>query len=644
MPSPHRSGQDRQRWRMILLLFLFHRPVWGEPALLPTAEGFWTPDAPLRIEAGALAGAGPERRAVELDDMDVTALLTVEGNVLVLRPAQPLAPGWHHLRLVEYTEDGEIIERGAWRFEVRRSRLWRERDGEWQAGLALNRALGQVPAAPRTTLEGTGRANGAVESGRWRLQGESDLIYQPRDELRSQAMSPLDASAFTASATRGPWRLAAGQQTPLVPGLIAEDGFLRRGVSLGFERPRRGTRVTAFALRSQEVVGLAAGLTPTDDDRLTGLTLTTRPLAGRREDLLVSATWLQGRDPGAVGDGVGGDPDLAARGDAYALAVDTFLWQRRLRLRGEWAGSRYDYDGAGPLTAERSRAHALWAGYTPARPLNLGQTQVNWETGVEWRRLGSFFRSLANPSAGADRAGWRAFFTATWDGFDLRLDGGRERDNVDALPALPRIAIDRWGAALAWSPVQWQPPGWLGQPRLGLDTQRSGQAVEREGGGLAVGATRRTRTTTLSAGFDYPLGRWSLTHTLAWDEDLAQGSESTSRANELSLGLQPWESVTLDLTWQRERYDGGGETTTSEVTDLALSQRLSPRLALQLGHSRERQNGPWTQSRATATQIQLQWWPRQSVTVTLEGSDNRYRAETEQRAQQIFLRLDLTWS
>ncbi len=648
MVSLHRPGNRFCcGWGVIFLTLFFQRIAWSTPALLPTAEGFRTPDAALRIEAGALAGAGPDRRAVELDDMDVTALLAVEGSELVLHPARPLAPGWHQLRLVEYTDDGEIIERGFWRFEVRRSPLWRERGAEVQAGLSLARRLSReiAPDDPQYSLEGTARLNGMADSGTWRLRGEADLVYQPRDALRSQAMTPLDATAFAATAARGPWRFAAGQQTPLSPSLIAEEGLLRRGLSAGFERPEQGTRVTAFALRSQEVVGLSEGIAPGGAaDRLAGLTLTTRPLASRRDDLLLSATWLQGRDPGAVGEGIWGDPDLTASGRAFSLAADGFLWQRRLRLRGEWAGSRYDYDGTGPLSAETAQAHTLWASYTPAQPLSLGETRVNWEAGVEWRRLGSFFRSLANPAAGADRAGWRGFAAATWDGFGLRLDTGREHDNVDSLPGLPRIAIDRWNLALSWSPVQWRPPSWLGLPRLGLDVQRSGQTVARDGGGLAAGALRLTRAVTFSAGFDYERGRWSVAHTLARDEDLAQEGETVSRTSELSLGLQPREALNIDLTLQQERYDDNGDVATSNVADLSLSQQLSPRLAFQLGHTLEHQTSVWMRSRTTATQAQLQWWPREAVTVSLEGSDNRYAADVEQRDRQIFLRLDLAWS
>ena len=643
----HRSGHRFCcGWGVIFLTLFFQRIAWSASALLPTAEGFWMPDAALRIEAGALAGAGPDRRAVELDDMDVTALLAVEGSELVLHPAQPLLPGWHQLRLVEYTDDGEIIERGFWRFEVRRSSLWRERDAEVQAGLSLVRRLSReiTPDDAQNSLEGTARLNGTADSGTWRLRGEADLVYQPRDALRSQAMTPLDATAFSATAARGPWRFAAGQQAPLPPSLVTEEGLLRRGLSAGFERPEHGTQVSAFVLRSQEVVGLSEGIAPSDAaDRLAGLTLSSRPLASRRDDLLLSATWLQGRDPGAVGEGVWGDPDLTASGRALSLAADGFLWQRRLRLRGEWASSRYDYDGTGPFSAETAQAHTLWASYTPAQPLSLGESQVYWDAGVEWRRLGSFFRSLANPAAGADRAGWRGFAAATWDGFDLRLDTGREYDNVDSLPGLPRIAIDRWNLALSWSPAQWWPPAWLGLPRLGLDAQRSGQTVTRDGGGLAAGALRLTRVVTFSAGFDYERGRWSVAHTLARDEDLALGGGSESRISELNLGLQPWEPLNIDLTLQQERYDGNGDVVTTNVADLNLSQQLSPQLALQLGHSLERQTSVWMQSRATATQAQLQWWPREDVTVSLEGSANRYVADVEQRERQFFLRLDLTW-
>ena len=84
----------------------------GSPNSSNPPAGSDAQTAPLRIHVAGIPQDVPQRLAVELDDIDVTALAALDGSDIVITPAQPIAFGKHTLRLVEYTPDGGIAERG----------------------------------------------------------------------------------------------------------------------------------------------------------------------------------------------------------------------------------------------------------------------------------------------------------------------------------------------------------------------------------------------------------------------------------------------------------------------------------------------------------------------------------------------------
>ncbi len=625
--------------------------------LLPEPDGVRGPWDPLRIAAGSLAGAGSERRAVELDDVDVTALLAVEGEVLVLRPVEPLAWGEHRLRLVEYTDEGEIIERGFWTFEVRHSAALREADGTVAAAWSASRRLADdgLSGAPGAfQSEGVAQVRGQLADGGWRVDGEADLLYNPRRELRPEGMAPLDAGAFRLRARRGGWEALAGQQMPLAESLIARD-FLRRGASVAYLHGRSGLSLQGFASQAQETVGFNKGLGLDEaGNRLQGLVLSLRP--SRQSlgsgDLAVSAAWFTGRDPGQVGVGVGGDTATAADNTAYSVVVDGRWLDRRLRLRGEAARTRYDYDGAGEAPAVRDDALALLAVYDyPAVRAGLPA----WQVGVERRRLGTYFRSIADPGGVADRDAWRGFLALQWDGIELEASLGRERDNVNELIGLPRIATRQAALALAWSlPVGEESP-W--QPGLEVAFSDLRQRVARAGGGLEQGGLRDTRTWQLGANLAAERTTLGLSFGHGRDEDLLYGGGSDSATREFNMETWVGEDLFLAVAAQQERYRGlaGGGRSLSETWTLDGDYRLTPRLALRasLAGSRERDDEGTQASRRRSLVLSLRWqmWRagvrRPASYWTLEGSRDRLRdaAWPEGNADfyQLFLRFEMAW-
>ncbi|MEW7979867.1 MAG: hypothetical protein AB2813_08720 [Candidatus Sedimenticola endophacoides] len=197
-----------------------------------------------------------------------------------------------------------------------------------------------------------------------------------------------------------------------------------------------------------------------------------RPLPGGSEALELSAAYLSGEAP-ELGAGVAGD-DLSTGGDAWSVSADGLLLDNRLRLRGEYARSAYDFDGAGGEGAERDHGYSLLASYRPWLDKQIGGSYIDWNLGAEYKRLGTFFRSPANPGAVADRQVERLFSDLVWGEWGLQAALAQERDNVEGIAALPRIRTRHGGFNLNYTPApaydaQGMPEtGWLGQPSYSL--------------------------------------------------------------------------------------------------------------------------------------------------------------------------------
>ena len=111
-------------------------PSDWKPELLPAAGSMRAPSEPIRIAVPALSTDKLEPLALELNGLDVTLLVAREPGRLVFTPPQPLAWGRHQLRLVERATNGEILERGRWIVEIRKSSAFRE--AQLQSNIDLN--------------------------------------------------------------------------------------------------------------------------------------------------------------------------------------------------------------------------------------------------------------------------------------------------------------------------------------------------------------------------------------------------------------------------------------------------------------------------------------------------------------------------
>ncbi len=544
---------------LIGLLWLFCSPAAAQdwvPELQPPAGGsFYAADEAivLVIPDEIAAGAAVEL-AVELDEFDVTALLQVEGGRLLLDPPEPLAAGMHQLRLVEYGSDGSIIERGAWSFEVRDGEALQELSASANTSVdLLYRFAGNdlIDPPDNFTAQGAGDARARIADGDWSIDADANYFLNSQQDQTIDGKR-LDIGEYLFSgAYEAPTDLNVrlGHQDIGADNLIMSD-FYRRGLSVTLAQPEENLSVTAFALRSEPILGVDNFTGVADsENRVQGVMVTARPIASLSENVEVSGTFYEG-ETRAVGNATGFFGEDSS-GSGASLAVDTLWLDQRLRLRGELALTRFDFDDSGDLPADDDLAYSLLASYALIPGGDSDGEYVSWDVGVEHKRIGTFFASVANPFVVTDRETTLAFTNAVWGEVSMQAQAGYETSNVEELNVLPTDRTYFATFDASYSPVM-EPDedgsyGWLGQPTFGLALNfNDGKQIDIPAAFVGLGGDYQVRSATVSASSFYDFWSWSLSQSVNSFEDRSGATGDTMNyLTDLGLQFQPDESLTI---------------------------------------------------------------------------------------------------
>ena len=174
------------------------QPSWS-PVFVPPASGAAAQKAPLHIHVAGMPQDVAQHLAAELDGIDVTALAALEGSDIVITPAQPLEFGKHTLRLMEYTPDGGIAERGRWTFELRQSAAFLRSQGQANVSVTASQDIGHHNVTSSAgPLQGTGSAQVqvAVQNESWQATGTASLVANSQTAQMPLQGSHLDLASY----------------------------------------------------------------------------------------------------------------------------------------------------------------------------------------------------------------------------------------------------------------------------------------------------------------------------------------------------------------------------------------------------------------------------------------------------------------
>lgn len=507
-----------------------------------------------------------DRLAVELDDLDVTAFVAVDAGNLVLQPPEALTTGSHTLRLIERSEDGSILERGAWVLDIRHSASVRDLSlradlaGEVNARVADN---GITTPSQHVTGESGGNVEAQAGDEGWRLSARGNYLYNSQLELG------LDDRNFDI----GEYRFDGDiEQDDLFAGFTLGDhdtgidnmlmsGFYRRGVSLRAGTTDERLAVTGFVQRTESLVGTrhVVGISH-DEERIEGASISVRPIDSLKDNILLTGTFYTGEGSDG-GFGVGGD-EVVNEGSGWSVVADTLWFDEALRLRGEYAQSEFDFDGKDEgFAAEGASAYGLLASLEPLRGATLDGNVFTWTVGVQREQVDTFFRSLANPYLQADRETTSVFTDFYWDEFAAQLRVDHQLSNVDDLDYLPtdrNVSIYFNGTYTPFvEPLEDGSLPWYGQPFFGLSAAvYEIDRIDTSDDFPDDEANNATRSVTFSTGSNYERWSWNLSHTVySFDDHENISSDTLNNTTGISAYILADDWITLSPSVQWDMFE-----------------------------------------------------------------------------------------
>ncbi len=634
-----------------------------QPRLDPVANGqVRGPTTPFEIHIPPTVSVETlQRLALELDTIDVTEFIdNSRAPLYAFTPVQALSYGAHQLRLVEYTADGDIVERGVWDVDVRKSKAFREAALNVNGTLSLIRRVSdnsEVETTDRNTANGTLNIEAQAGEGNWRGTAYLPLLFDEAAEERKG-----DVGDFLFTSSQGPVVVQAGHHTIASDSLVAS-GVYNRGISATATSADQGQSVTGFVMHSSPISGTRDGLgIGNTDDRVDGVVWTGYPVRKEGEYVELSAVYVDGNGPGD-GSGTLGDPTVTG-GTAWSLRADAGWKHNRLRLRGEYAGSEYDFDGDGGFDAEKDHAVSLLFTYRPWEQKIVGDQPMDIAFNVEHRKIGPFFATPAGQSPVSDRDMLRAFVNFSWAALRVDASLSQEETNVDGNDLLPTDQTDIASVSFNYTPLPANDPdhpyGLWGQQsyRLTLINQKD-ETQELPSGYASSGIDSTTDTLSLGADFIHERWNWGISYDeIKFDDAANLNPDTRDRSTQLqaTFNISDTFSLSPHVQLQSLNYTETDVTSRTGTTGIGLTYNPSERWSMQVNadvnHNEVSDDSLDTDTKTITARVTWTAIPsktnRPGVTLTLDGSktDTTDNIDSTQSTDstQLFFRVNVGWS
>ena len=511
---------------------------------------------------------------LEIDNIDVTELINLSQNVISYAPQELFTPGTHQLRLVAVLPDGSIEELADWQIETRASATFVESEIESNLDLqVIQRVADNYDAETAATIsktqgQGSYQFQSLQSTSNVRLTNRADVIYNSQRN-QTQNGRKLDLNEFNLSSEWSQSSVSLGHHSIPANSLVLTD-FNRRGLSASFNNESKTFSATGFAMRTEVITGFENGLGIGDhNNRTDGLAITASPFSSAPEKLIVSLAHLDGQGTNetiAITDVENPEeteaeltdstPDTA--GDASSISLESYLLKNQLYMRGEYARSRFDFDGKNSgLAAEDDRASSLYAQFSTERDSNRSADD-NWHIGLSHQRIGTWFHSLGNTFLPSDKETTQfqsGYLSPQWQ---LGFIVGNEKDNVVDDLTIPDTEIQLVNTVLTFTP-QSGPiainEGIFSHPVLSLGYTQNTQKIVRTPVGY-TGDDINLVNQEFSLGLDFTGDNWNwrISHSLTDEEDKTNlNSDSKNRLTSLEVFIPISDNFTLSPILQSSR-------------------------------------------------------------------------------------------
>jgi hypothetical protein len=506
--------------------------------------------------------------ALELDDVDVTQFVQRKGSDAVFKPVQALSYGSHHLRVVYYAPDGNIVELASWSFEVRQSRYYRQAALAGNYNLNLNHQVAQQNISPgnkKTYFDGAANMQAAVADSNWQMNGNIGLIgngnYQALGFKRG-----VDVSSFLISAQTPHTTVAIGNQSTSINNLAL--GVLStRGATATVNDENRRYSADFMSMRPTALAGAEGGLGVSNpDNRINAVALSAFPFKTNPQNLFLSLTYLQGKNSGgAIGAGSVGET-TPLEGNAWSIVADSSVIEQQLRMRLEYANASLSTDVTGlptPAPELKDDAYSLLTEYQPRQQENQA-TPLLWKVSLSNQHVGRDYVSIGNTSLPRDKEIWKLAGQMGKGGLNSFASVSSEYDNVNNDPDMARVQTNRFNVILSYTPeLKYDSKG---QPQYGMFGQQSYNIVASKTYGKTLRdpsilidfIDNETTNLNISGTFSYAQNSWSIAYGISkFVDNMGLQPDTDTASAVLSANLKVG-SLNLTPSWQFQNSKSAG--------------------------------------------------------------------------------------
>lgn len=638
--TPQRDRYHMAWW--LSLGLLLSQPVLAQSIELgQSPSGQRQPGDSIQV---LLAGEPSKNLLFELDGLDVTALVRFQPGQAVVTPSQQLKTGPHQLTVYQLV--GETLQTlSVLPFQVAAEPGFSLANVAVQSALNVSYPLlrhGPAYASNQSAWQADGVTMFDGQWGRrdWEVKANANVFF---DTLRGRStglsggseQSVVDLGDFLLSAKKGNLSGKIGHHAMGERGLVLNN-FRRRGVSIGWQTRNKRYAVTGFSFSSEPITGFRHGLgIGSKRTRVTGSTATAKPFAAGSDTTTLNLTWITGETQGLQTASIVQDNRIKA-GNAVGLEASSLFFNQRVKVRGEFARSNYDFDGRQVgQAATQDDAHVIGLKFNPIVPDYANNKTQTLELGLEQRHIGTFFRSLANPGLPADLDSTRSYARYSNLGVALQVSLEKQNNNSGDSPLLPTIGTRLQSATLRYTPMYnpGEKPGMMGRPSIGLTWSQSEQKTQYVPVNYPFQQDTSIQQTTVFSSFSHEQWDWNINLSRGEISD-ALGSVPGSNNTLLGMGLnwRPGKSTQLGGQWQYSRLTTDtGPASDQYMVNLNLSLELVPKKLAANGRFswHEQKAEDVVQSRSSTMDLGMSWILRSAkpnkagLTLWLRGQYNQ---------------------
>lgn len=562
------------------------------PVTLDVHQENWTPN--------------PQNFALEVDNIDVSALVEIEETKISYRPAEPLNAGLHAVRIYEITSEGDYVERGFWQFVVNDTEngavAGSGEAGESGSGTHVEASMDNsieisqrlfdknitASVSDDTSISGAGSGNLNISNGNWSLTASGNYFIESEESI-SVTGNEFDLGEYSINLQYSGTTISSGAtlgHQDIGVESLAMSSFNRRGLSVNVGGADDRWKVTGFSLSSDSLAG-GDDFTGQKEDSgyVAGGAVMGRPIWD--EDAKIELTGLYFTSQGGeldFGSSGGLVTDTAPKGEGAAIIADSYWMQDRIRVRGEYAYSNMDLDGDESLGKDGADANAVDLSYVAIQDDGQSETPVSLTVGGRWEKVDTFYYSLGNQGLAVDRNAFSAFANMYVGAFSLNTYAGYETNNTADLQdvATDQVISAGFDGSYTFTIERENPEdrAWLGTPFFGFGASLfDADRKDTPTGFLGDDTNNSTLNYYINFGSSYERWNWQVGYNRReFDDDTNVSSDTADETIDLSAYWTVSDSLNLSAGTSLNHFaqKADGERSYNVSGNLGVQATLIP--------------------------------------------------------------------